>query len=49
MNNNILSQLKPYKILGKGSEGVIILTHDNKYTVKIYISNYQKSLMFLIL
>jgi len=46
MNNNILSQLKPFKILGKGSEGVIILTHDNNYTVKIYISNYFKSLMF---
>lgn len=46
MNDNILSQLKPSKILGKGSEGVIILTHDDKYTVKIYISNYQKSLMF---
>lgn len=46
MNNNILSQLKPYKILGKGSEGVIILSHDKKYTVKIYLSNYLKSLMF---
>ena len=46
MNNNILSQLKSFKILGKGSEGVIILTHDNNYTVKIYISNYFKSLMF---
>ena len=46
MDDNILSQLKPSKILGKGSEGVIILTHDSKYTVKIYISNYQKSLMF---
>ena len=44
--NNILSQLKPFNILGKGSEGVIILTHDNNYTVKIYISNYFKSLMF---
>ena len=45
-NTNILSQLHPFRILGKGSEGVIILTHDNKYTVKIYISNYFKSLMF---
>ena len=46
MNDDILSQLKPYKILGKGSEGVIILSHDKKYIVKIYISNYLKSLMF---
>lgn len=44
--NNELSKLKPSKILGKRSEGIIILSHDNKYTVKIYVSNYLKSLMF---
>ena len=38
--------LKPSKIIGKGSEGIIILTHDDKYIVKIYISNKLKSLMF---
>jgi len=44
--DNELSKLKPSKILGKGSEGIIILSHDNKYIVKIYISNYLKSLIF---
>lgn len=28
--------LKPYKKLGKGSEGIVIMTNNNKYTVKIY-------------
>ena len=46
MSNNIINQLKPSKILGKGSEGVVILTHNNNYTVKIYSSNYLKSMMF---
>jgi hypothetical protein len=44
--NNILIKLKPSKIIGKGSEGIVILTHDDKYIVKIYISNKLKSLMF---
>ena len=46
MNTNILDKFKPLKILGKGSEGVIILTHNNKYTIKLYSSNYLKSIMF---
>ena len=47
MSNNILSKFKPSKILGKGSEGIVILTHNSKYTVKIYFSNYLKSKLFL--
>jgi len=43
---NILNELKPFKKIGKGSEGIIILTHDKRYTVKIYISDYLKSMMF---
>jgi len=43
---NTLNELKPFKKIGKGSEGIIILTHDKKYTVKIYISDYLKSIMF---
>jgi hypothetical protein len=46
MNTNILDKFKPLKILGKGSEGIIILTHNNKYTIKLYSSNYLKSIMF---
>jgi hypothetical protein len=38
MCNNII---KP-----SNSEVVVILTNDNKYTVKIYSSNYLKSIMF---
>jgi len=34
--NNILKQLKPTKILGKGSQGIVILSHDDNYAVKIY-------------
>ena len=37
MNNNLINKLKPYKILGSGSQGIIILSSDNKYTIKIYI------------
>jgi hypothetical protein len=46
MNTNILDKFKPLKTLGKGSEGIIILTHNNKYTIKVYSSNYLKSIMF---
>jgi serine/threonine protein kinase len=35
-HNNILKQLKPTKILGKGSQGIVILSHDDNYAVKIY-------------
>lgn len=28
--------LKPYKKLGERSEGIVIMTSNNKYTVKIY-------------
>ena len=31
-----LKNIKPIKILGKGSEGTVILTNNKKYTVKIY-------------
>ena len=34
-----LKKLKPYKKLGKGSEGIVILTNDNRYCVKIYIAH----------
>ena len=38
MSNNMIKTLN--------SERVVILTYDNKYTVKIYSSNYLKSMMF---
>jgi hypothetical protein len=44
MNNN-LNKLKPFKILGKGSEGVVILTHDNRYSVKIYRKNPNENII----
>lgn len=31
-----IKNLKPKKILGKGSEGIAIITNNNKYTIKIY-------------
>jgi len=31
-----IKKLKPYKRLGYGTEGIVILTTNNKYTVKIY-------------
>jgi hypothetical protein len=46
MNNN-LNKLKPFKILGKGSEGVVILTHDNRYSVKIYRKNPNENIMLI--
>jgi hypothetical protein len=45
--NNILRQLKPIKILGKGSQGTIILSHDDNYVVKIY-TNPSKNLKMLV-
>ena len=45
--NNILQKFKPQKILGKGSEGVVIMTHDNKYTIKIYNKPYLTAIIFL--
>lgn len=45
--NNILKKFKPQKILGKGSEGVVIMTHDNKYTIKIYNKPYLTAIIFL--
>ena len=49
MNIN-LKNLKPYKKLGKGSEGIVIMTNNNKYTVKIYRLNpkYMISLIRII-
>lgn len=45
-----IKKLRPYKRLGTGSEGVIILSNNNKYTVKIYRLNplYMKSYIKLI-
>jgi len=37
--NNILQNIKPKNILGKGSEGIVILSNNKKYTVKIYNKN----------
>jgi hypothetical protein len=45
--NNILQKLMPSKILGKGSEGIALQTHDSKYTVKIYKKQYLTALIFL--
>jgi hypothetical protein len=39
MDNNLINKLKPYKIVGCGSQGIIILPSDDKYIVKIYIKN----------
>jgi hypothetical protein len=47
MNNNKLIKLKPKKILGKGSQGIIILTNNENYVVKIYIKKI-KNLKMLI-
>ena len=45
-----LKKLKPYKKLGYGKERVIILTSNNRYTVKIYRSSskYMKSYIKLM-
>ena len=45
-----IKNLKPYKRLGYGTEGVIILTTNDKYTVKIYKSNkiYMKSYIWIV-
>jgi hypothetical protein len=45
--NNILKKLVPSKILGKGSEGIALQTHNSKYTIKIYKKQYLKALIFL--
>lgn len=47
MKNNILVKFKPHKILGKGSEGLILSTHNNKYTIKIYRISRFKDKMFI--
>ena len=49
MNIN-LDDIKPYRRLGKGTEGVVILANNQNYTVKIYISNakYMKQLILII-
>jgi hypothetical protein len=44
--NNILQKLLPSKILGKGSEGIALQTHNSKYTVKIYKKQYLTALIF---
>ena len=31
-----MDKLRPKKILGKGSQGTVILTNNDNYTVKIY-------------
>lgn len=47
MNNDFFHKLKPTKILGKGSQGTVILANNNKYTVKIYTKK-SKNLIMLI-
>lgn len=47
MVNNIISKFKPIKILGKGSQGTIISTHDDNYIIKIYTKRF-KNLKMLI-
>ena len=47
MINNIISKFKPIKILGKGSQGTIISTHDDNYIIKIYTKRF-KNLKMLI-
>lgn len=42
-----LNKLKPYKILGEGTQGLVISTYNNKYTVKIYDKIYLSSSMFI--
>jgi len=46
-NTNILKKLKPMKILGKGSEGVVILSHNENYAVKIYRKKPSQVIMFI--
>jgi hypothetical protein len=45
--NNILQKFKHEKILGRGSEGIVIMTHNNKYTIKIYNKPYLTAIIFL--
>lgn len=45
--DNILYKFKPVKILGRGSQGTVILTHDENYVVKIYTKKL-KNLKMLI-
>jgi hypothetical protein len=37
--NNISKKITPNKILGKGSEGIVIISNNKKYTIKIYNKN----------
>ena len=46
-NTNILKKLKPMKILGKGSEGIVILSHNKNYAVKIYRKKPSQVIMFI--
>ena len=41
-----ISKLKPKKILGKGTQGVVIETDDNNYVVKIYMSDPKSQYAF---
>ena len=45
--DNILYKFKPVKILGRGSQGTVILTHDENYVVKIYTKK-SKNLKMLV-
>ena len=47
MNDDFFHKLKPKKILGKGSQGTVILANNNKYSVKIYTKK-SKNLIMLI-
>ena len=46
MNIN-LDNIKPYRKLGRGTEGVVILANNQNYTVKIYISNAKNMKQFI--
>lgn len=46
-NNKILTKFKPIKIIGKGSQGLILQTHNDNYTIKIYQKSFLKAIEFL--
>jgi hypothetical protein len=37
--DNISKKITPNKILGKGSEGIVIISNNKKYTIKVYHKN----------
>ena len=45
-NKNILTKFKPIKIIGKRSQGLILQTHNDNYTIKIYQKSFSKAIEF---